>query len=433
MAVILRLILRLPPDVRRVLKDKFPKLAQIVLTQSSNLKKWQLRQSWLGIEFDQKANALSVEPLVGHSSAKQQIVIVSPTAPTKNGITKYSANLVKELGEFLQVKIVTSFLEKGKFEFSPGVRYAFPEACNDLARREILYMLGNGQHHWRTWEMILQKPGYILIHDARIPDIPLFNEEDPIWYELDYSTKASKFLGRLPIHTKGIFTHSQHAANIVRQQLNNLQLELIPIHILETGHPINKVFGPRKLPQDRPIIGTFGFQTSNKNPKITYAVIAELAARTNGKGIICGQIDDFHRSLAKKYWLESGNQVADLEIYSWVSDVEYEKVMSRVDIGVQLRTSTNGESSGPFTQLTSRGVPTVVTDIGTFSEFPPYAGVFKLPQGIPEVDLPLLLSSCVELLESEQKYSHASRELTNFYHNKTYSDCAKEIYGEVFK
>lgn len=427
------MVLRLPPNVRSTLKNQFPKLAQIVLTQSRSLKKWQLRQNRLGIEFDQKAHALSLEQVVGLTSAKKQIVLFTPTAPTKNGIAVYSSHLMGELGKFLQVRVVTSFLEKGNFGFFPGVSYALPEANDDEVSREILYMLGNGEHHWRTWETIRHKPGYILIHDARIPDIPLFDGEDFSRYQLEYSEKVSKFLGRLPIHTKGIFTHSHHAAEIVRQQLRGFQKNKIPIHVLSTGHPIEKVFAPRNYPQNRPIIGTFGFQTANKNPKLTYVAISQLAAMTNGTGIICGKIDEYHRNLAKKYWLESGNQLSDLEIYSWVSEVDYEQIMSRVDIGVQLRTSTNGESSGPFTQLTSRGVPTVVTDIGAFSEFPPQNGVLKLPQGISIADLPLFLSSFVQLLGSEQKYSQASLELTNFYHAKTYSDCAKEIYREIFK
>lgn len=431
--VLLRLALLLPPDIRRFLKVKFPKLAQIVLTQSSNLKKWQLRQSSLGAEFDQEANSLLIETVVGLKDANQQVVIVTPTPPIKNGITTYSSHLINELGTLAQVKVITSFLEKGRFVFFPGVRFAFPEECHDLVKPEYLYMLGNGEHHWRTWETILRKPGYILIHDASIPDIPLFEGEDASWYELDYETKAAKFLGRLPLHTKGVFTHSNHAADIVRRQLRPYQLDKIPICVLKTGHPIEGTFGPRRYPQEKPIIGTFGFQTANKNPKLTYSVIAQLAAKAKGKGIICGQIDDFHRNLAKNIWLESENQLSDLEIYSWVSDVEYEQIMSRVDVGVQLRTSTNGESSGPFTQLTSRGVPTVVTELGTFSEFPLQIGVLRLPLKISTYDITLLLDPFIELLGSEQKYSHASEELTNFYKTKTYSECAKEIYEAIFK
>jgi glycosyltransferase involved in cell wall biosynthesis len=294
-------------------------------------------------------------------------------------------------------------------------------------------MLGNGEHHWRTWELILEKPGYILIHDARIPDIPLFEFENSVWRELDYYAKAEKFLGRLPTHTKGIFTHSRHAAETVRKQLNSRQLNAIPIHVLKTGHPAETILERRVYPKRNPVIGTFGFQSPNKNPRLTYSVIAQLAALTNGRGVVCGNIDEYHQRMAKRIWLDSGNKLSDLEIYSWVNEEEYKQIMARVDIGVQLRTSSAGESSGPFTQLTSRGVPTVVSDIGTFSEFPNLSGVLKLPLVTSKVDLTDLLGPFVELLSSEQEYISSSLELMNYYRDKTYFHCASEIYNEIFK
>lgn len=433
MNFILRLVLRLAPETRRTLKRRFPTLAQKVLSQSYNLKKWHSKQFKLRREFDQKANALSIASVVGSESAPHEIVLVTPTAPTKNGIAVYSFKLAEELKTILQVRIVTTFLGKGEYGFYPGVRAGFPEISNEIVRREILYMLGNGEHHWRTWELILEKSGYILIHDARIPDIPVFEVEDPVWGNLDYFAKADKFLGRLPIHIKGIFTHSHDAADIVRKQLNASQLDVIPIYVLGTGHPADVISAQKVYPKKNPVIGTFGFQSANKNPRLTYSVIAHLAAKTSGKGVVCGNIDDYHKNLAKRIWLNFGNKPSDLEIHSWVGEAEYEQIMSNVDMGVQLRTSSNGESSGPFTQLTSRGIPTVVSDIGTFSEFPNLSGVLKLPLVISKVDFPRVLNDFIALLGSEEAYISSSKELKDYYRSKTYFNCASEIYEKIFE
>ena len=54
------------------------------------------------------------------------------------------------------------------------------------------------------------------------------------------------------------------------------------------------------------------------------------------------------------------------------------RYLNAVDIGVNLRSPTWGESSGTLIRLMSHGVPTLVTDAGAFSELPDEA-VVKVP------------------------------------------------------
>jgi hypothetical protein len=434
MKIILKIALLFPPRLRSILKARFPNLANLVLAQSSSLVKWNLKQGKLRAEYDIKAESMQIAEVSGVLDSLNEVVIVTPTPPIKSGITNYSSKLVAELNKLVRVKVVCSFLNGEENYFETGMRATFPEESTSKVRRKIIYMLGNGEHHWRSWDLLLNYPGYIIIHDARIPDIPLMSGEDIGWYDLSYQEKADRYMGRTPSHSLGIFCHSKTAADLVRSQFRDYQIRSIPIQVLKTGHPVEPSgIVPRTLSK-KPLIGTFGFQTQNKNPQLTYIVISRIAAKVNGKGIICGKIDKRTRELAMQTWIEHGNLLGDLEIHDWVDETTYSSLMSQVTLGVQLRSSSNGESSGPFSELTSLGIPTIVTDMGTFSEFPnSLSGIFKLPGEISEMDLDRSLLPTIQLLKSPARYLLASSELIDFYQGKTYEDLAQELISEIFR
>ncbi len=433
MTFLLRIALLLPPNIRRILKLKFPRFATLVLTKSSSLTRWRLKQELLHSKYDEFAEGIKIPDVIGPLESTKEIVIVTPTPPIKSGISNYTSKLVKELTELARVRVICSFLEAGENVYSPGIRATFAEGTEGLATRKIVYMLGNGEHHWRTWDLLLKFPGYVIIHDARIPDIPLMNGEDNSWYNYSYQEKASKFLGRIPIHTLGIYCHSENAAELVKSQLREFQLKKIPVKVLNTGHPVDsRRVIPRRL-KHSPLIGTFGFQTQNKNLALTYTAISRIALEINGRGLICGKIDTQTKKLARDIWQKNGNSPDDLEIFDWVDYVTYQKLMSQVDFAIQLRSSSNGESSGPLSELTSQGIPTMVTNIGSFAEIPEVLeGIIKIPDKIPEMDLNFFLKPAIDLLKDEFKYSEVSSNLINFYKNKTYKDLAHEIVTEIF-
>jgi len=401
---------------------------------SSSLARWQLNQEKLRLEYDSAAQGMEIPEVCGVLESPCEIVVVTPTPPIKSGIATYSSKLVSELNELVRVRVVSSLIESENSYFYPGIRATFPKEETSEITRKIVYMLGNGEHHWRTWDLLLRFPGYVVIHDASIPDIPLFEGEDQSWYQLTYQEKVVNFLGRIPLHTQGIYCHSETAAELVKLQLRRYQIERIPVKVLSTGHPTDFVEVAPRSPTPSPIIGTFGFQTQNKNPALTYKVISKIAAEVKGRGLICGKIDKQTSKLAEEIWLKNGNPLEDLTIVDWADETTYKTLMSQVDLGVQLRSSSNGESSGPLSELNSQGIPTVVTDIGTFSEIPDnFPGVFKLPLGVPDTDLENFLRPIVDLINDPATYFNASFSLIDSYKNKTYKRLAQELVGEFFK
>jgi glycosyltransferase involved in cell wall biosynthesis len=66
-------------------------------------------------------------------------------------------------------------------------------------------------------------------------------------------------------------------------------------------------------------------------------------------------------------FVREGDQVVVTE---HVDDDEFDQWLRRASIAVQLRASTNGESSGVVANALARGTPLVVTDIGAMAELP---------------------------------------------------------------
>ena len=75
-----------------------------------------------------------------------------------------------------------------------------------------------------------------------------------------------------------------------------------------------------------------------------------------------------------------------------LSREEYELILATTDVAVQLRDTSNGESSAAVADCLAAGVPTIVTDIGSNSELPDDV-VVKVPRDISDGELALLIAS----------------------------------------
>jgi glycosyltransferase involved in cell wall biosynthesis len=75
---------------------------------------------------------------------------------------------------------------------------------------------------------------------------------------------------------------------------------------------------------------------------------------------------------------------------------EFVELVATADIGLNLRRPpTNGETSSSLLDLLRQGIPTLITDVGTFADFPEHA-VRKLPWR-DDRDQAMLTKTLVEL------------------------------------
>ena len=92
-----------------------------------------------------------------------------------------------------------------------------------------------------------------------------------------------------------------------------------------------------------------------------------------------------------------------------VDDAEYERWLARASVAVQLRSATNGETSGAVADCLAHGVVTVVSDAGPAHALPDF--VTKVPV---EVTTDMLADAVVKLLaDPERRLALAAEGLAN--------------------
>src|SRR2546423_14371791 len=81
-----------------------------------------------------------------------RIAFFSPLPPTRSGIADYSAAVLEHLTGLAQVD---TFTEK-------------PARFNPSDYDAIVYQLGNNPHHTFVYEMAMEHPGTIVLHEANL-------------------------------------------------------------------------------------------------------------------------------------------------------------------------------------------------------------------------------------------------------------------------
>jgi glycosyltransferase involved in cell wall biosynthesis len=110
-----------------------------------------------------------------------------------------------------------------------------------------------------------------------------------------------------------------------------------------------------------------------------------------------------------------------------VSSREYQDWLAETTIAVQLRLFSNGESSASVGETLAAGIPTMVTDMGTFSEYPDDT-VVKLPRNISRLELAKALS---DLLADEPRLAALSAAGRAYAARNTYQLAAKKLVSEL--
>jgi glycosyltransferase involved in cell wall biosynthesis len=106
-----------------------------------------------------------------------------------------------------------------------------------------------------------------------------------------------------------------------------------------------------------------------------------------------------------------------------VDDAEFDRWLRRAALAVQLRATTNGESSGVVAHALARGVPLIVTDIGAMRELPDDVAV-RVPVDAEPAQLALEIERL--LADPERRRGMRAAALAFAAHN-TAADQARRI------
>ncbi|WP_039833604.1 glycosyltransferase family 4 protein [Paenibacillus sonchi] len=331
-----------------------------------------------------------------------RIAYFSPFNPLKSGISDYSEYLVEALSEKAIVDIwVSGFVPlgiKSKHEIYDYVNH--PDFLENLTNYDaVIYNIGNNPYyHSHIYDVFLKYNGYVILHDLVLYYLitgyflEMLNSPKLLVEEANYNgdTNDAKLMesilggelpplqfkspDRLPLnkrvieHAKGILVHSEYAKNEIVKVFSRANCWVIP----QIGPSDNEELlaseathlrGKYGIRDNDLIISSFGFVAESKRIQQVLHALSQIDTK-NIKYLLVGE-GDYVDKLIKKYKLES------VVIQTGYTSIEeFDNLIKLSDIVVNLRYPYMGETSASMIRALLFGKPTIVTDIGWFSELP---------------------------------------------------------------
>ncbi|MEO7142939.1 MAG: glycosyltransferase, partial [Bryobacteraceae bacterium] len=307
-----------------------------------------------------------------------RVAFFSPLPPQKSGIADYSAALVAELEKLVEVETFSS---------APA---SFHPARYDIA----LYQLGNNPHHGFVYETAIQHPGVAVLHEANlhhlVADLTIRRgdwdaylrevEHDGGATALEYARQYVRTLQRGPDYEglpmlRRVLGRSRAA--IVHSACVESELRSAgftgPVAKIQHGawivEPDRLAYRQRLgLDVTTPLIGIFGFLKPYKRIAESLRAFRRLVrADPRVKMILVGEP---HPELALDSLIQSLGLSDSVRVIGFAPIEDFNGYLAACDIVLNLRFPTVGESSGTLLRSLGMGKAVIVSDIGSFREYP---------------------------------------------------------------
>jgi len=355
--------------------------------------------------------SLSIEP--GGSGPRRPaawrrrpcVALVTPWPPATTGVASYSRRLALALADSVEVDVFLDGDGAEESRVDPGFD-AYPARALRLADsvrggyEAVIACIGNSQHHAGALALVRlhRFPAAVLAHDVRLNGLyrhgaargavpegnaavvtGLYEGADDGWITDGWLQPAEAeahgvYLARELIGLAHPFiVTSEFAADLARRDARPEDRGRVTVCPYAYPPPV-----PRRLgTEESGLIATFGLVNAVKQPELLLAAVARLhRADPTVRLAFVGPIDP---ALLEGYHaLAVQLDVADVVTFTGeVDDAQYERWLARASVAVQLRSATNGETSGAVADCLAHGVVTVVTDAGPAHALPDF--VAKVP------------------------------------------------------
>ncbi len=395
-----------------------------------------------------------------------KIAYFSPFKPIKSGISDFSEELVMELKNLVDIDIFVDGYTPSNKKITENFKiYNIRDIYNNDIRKQydhLIYHIGNNaKAHSAILKAFEDFPGICELHDVSLHHfiaeetidkgkydeyVEIMNychgdkgksralaflegralppwEEDPLTY-----TVSKHIIDR----AKALIVHSDFAKQMVLGINSTIPVVTIPHHtsdIVDNFDLFKQTCRHKLGIDDRvTVLASFGFASCNK--RIPQILEALARFKTDRK-------KDF------MYYIVGKNQCEDLEkrikelnlvdnviITGFTSLDMFKCYMGACDIALNLRYPTMGESSGSIHRLLGMGKPVIVTDIGSFQEFPDDV-VVKVTYGDSEVNE---IFKAIDRLTKDKGMMHAYCQKAHDYAKKHYDiQITARMYADYFQ
>lgn len=342
---------------------------------------------------------------------KPTIAYFSPLPPQETGVSDYSAALLMELRKYYSIDLFHDSGYVPEFATDHGFMSCDHRLFDRLAAAKdyhaIVYQMGNSHYHQYMFPEVTRHPGLVTLHDFCLPGFHLHYGEsrglghgfiaDELrrWYPEDREAIEDALatwsmgwdfvrecvtrgwhLNRRLLHSAQVMVvHSPWCSSEVENRSPHLSGKIVIIphgsHAREIAPAESAAVRERfRLPQEALIFGSFGFMNAEKmNVQAIEAFAALPKDDTSSMFVFVGdEGEDWGETRLRAEALGLGNRV---RFFGRQPAEAFAALITVTDVGVNLRLPpTNGETSGALLNLLSAGVPTIVTDVATFSDYP---------------------------------------------------------------
>jgi glycosyltransferase involved in cell wall biosynthesis/SAM-dependent methyltransferase len=322
-----------------------------------------------------------------------RVAFFSPLPPARSGIADYSEALIESLRPLVELEIFSS------------ARQVFDPARFDIA----VYQVGNNAHHEFVYETALRHAGVVVMHESNlhhlITDLTIRRGDwDAYVAECEYhgGTAARAFAERvrklevgpdyegvamtrrLLESARGVIVHSRFMRDEIRAAGFTGPVAVIP-HGAWIPNADRMEYRLRLgLDITTSLIGIFGFLKPYKRIAESLRAFRRLVrVSPNAKMILVGEP---HPELQVKDMIRSMGLDANARALGFTPIEEFVGYLAACDIVLNLRYPTVGESSGTLLRSLGLGKAVMVSEIGSFQEFPDDV-CLKVPIGAGEEDM----------------------------------------------
>ncbi|HEY1495084.1 MAG TPA: glycosyltransferase, partial [Candidatus Solibacter sp.] len=317
----------------------------------------------------------------------------SPLPPARSGIADYSEALIESLRPLMDLEI-----------------FSGPEQAYDPARFDIaLYHIGNNGFHGFVYETALQHPGIVVLHESNlhhlIADITIKrNNWDAYVRECEYEGgpaalafaervrklevgpdyEGIPMTRRLLESARGVVVHSRFMQEEIRAARFTGPSAVIPHGAWIPQADRNGFRHKLGLDETTPLVGIFGYLKPYKRIAESLRAFRRLQRLVpNVKMILVGEP---HPEFPVDAMIRGMGLSASVRVLGFAPIESFVGYLGACDIVLNLRFPTVGESSGTLLRSLGLGKAVMVSDIGSFQEFPDDV-CLKVPVGAGEEDL----------------------------------------------
>ena len=338
-----------------------------------------------------------------------KVAVFTPLNPARCGVSDYSEALLAHLAEHVETTVFVDEYPPDRFAGDEKMTFRPAAEFEPAEFDETVYHIGNNSYHLHAYHAAIEHPGIVVLHEFNLHHLMAAatitqGDWDAYLAEAEYNGGAEALafakrvrsleIGpdyeglamnhRLLERSKALIVHSPFLHGRVRAAGFDLPIAHIPHG---AGIPeVNRQQYRAKLGLDEstPLIGVFGFLKPYKRIAESLRALARLVQiHPEVRMILAGEE---HQDFSVRRLISQLDLGPFVRLLGHVEIGEFEQWIGAVDICLNLRYPTYGETSGTLLRALGLGRAVVVSDVGSFADLPDEV-CCKVPVGEDEVDI----------------------------------------------